>query len=50
VKQRDVWVIAEFVNGEQQNLFLDPSALATRKAAFGRELDLWRNAPDQGVH
>jgi hypothetical protein len=50
VKHRDIWAVAEFVNGEQHDLFLDPGTLTTRKRAFTRELDAWRNAPEQGIH
>ena len=34
VKRQDVWLIAEFVNGVQEHLFLDPDALLIRKLAL----------------
>jgi hypothetical protein len=46
VKHRDIWAVAEFVYGEQRDIFLDASTLTTRKLAFTRELDAWRNAPE----
>ena len=34
VKLVDVWVVAEFIKGEQHDLFLDPETVASRLAAF----------------
>lgn len=40
VKNRDIWGIAEFVNGEQRRLFLDIDVL-DRKQAFDEERTTW---------
>jgi hypothetical protein len=50
VKRRDIWAIAEFVNGLQEDLFLDPDTLTARKLAFARETDAWRRASEPGLH
>ena len=34
VKLADVWAVAEFIKGEQHDLFLDPETAASRLAAF----------------
>jgi hypothetical protein len=37
VKLADIWAVAEFVNGEQRDLFLDAETVKSRLAAFQRE-------------
>ena len=44
VKRRDIWAVAEFVNGVQRDLFLDAEVLATRKDAFDQERAIWIGA------
>ena len=44
VKTRDIWSIAEFVEGEQHDLFLDADVLIARKDAFAEERALWMEA------
>jgi hypothetical protein len=50
VKRRDIWAVAEFINGVQHDLFLDPDTVATRKQAFVREMVAWRGSTDPGLH
>ena len=50
VRLRDVWTVAEFVNGVQHDLFLDAHTFATRKPAFSDELALWDSPTDPGRH
>jgi hypothetical protein len=46
VDRRDVWAIAEFIDGQQLDLFVDPGVLIARKFAFAKEAD-WRERPVQ---
>jgi hypothetical protein len=46
VKTRDIWAIAEFVNGEQRTLALDIDAL-DRKQAFEQERTIWLERSDR---
>jgi hypothetical protein len=44
VKTRDIWAIAEFVEGVQHDLFLDADVLIARKEAFAEERAIWMEA------
>jgi hypothetical protein len=49
VKRRDIWMVAEFIGGVQDDLFVDPDALVTRKQAFARETAAWRGSTRPGL-
>ena len=41
VKSEDVYLIVEFVDGKQTELFFDPETMASRKTPFIRETHQW---------
>jgi hypothetical protein len=50
VESRDVWAIAEFIDGRQHDLFIDPGVMVARKFAFAKEAADWRGTTTEGPH
>jgi hypothetical protein len=46
VDSRDVWAIAEFIDGQQHDLFVDTGIMIARKHAFADEAKRWRDMGD----
>jgi hypothetical protein len=44
VEFRNVWAVAEFIDGRQRDLFIDPGVMIARKFAFAKEAADWRDA------
>jgi hypothetical protein len=50
VRLRDVWLLAELVDGVGKPLYFDPEVMAQRKLAFIQEQESWRSRSDPHLH